>query len=236
MEQLRKALNYLERPDDDAVLEKFNAYMNGVLEWNKVINLTSIIVASDFVQKHFIDSLLCVDFPEFRGATTIIDIGTGAGFPGIPLALVAPDKHFVLVDSLKKRLNIIDELCDNIGISNIETVHGRADDLGRNRRHREKYDLCVSRAVAHLSVLSEYCLPFVKRGGFFLSYKGPGAEKELLESGNAIGKLGGKICGISKVEMDGFDLEHNIVKIEKTMGISTKYPRKAGTPSKDPLK
>ena len=170
--------------EKNAILEK---YMEGILAWNEKVNLTNITDPAEFRIKHNADSLMCVDFPEFLEAETVIDVGTGGGFPGIPLAVYAPEKQFILLDSLNKRLKIIDELAGELGIKNITLVHGRAEDAARAKEHREKYDLCVSRAVSNLATLSEYCLPFIKVGGYLLAYKGPGAEEEVKEA--AKGKL-----------------------------------------------
>ena len=168
-------------------------YMKGILEWNEKINLTAIKNPGEFVIKHFFDSFPAAMLPEFRNAETIIDVGTGGGFPGVPLAALCPEKKFVLADSLAKRLRVIDAVAIESGITNITTVHGRAEDLGRNPDYRETFDVCVSRAVASLPVLLEYCLPFVKVGGTFIAYKGPEAEEEIKISSVALKKLGGKI-------------------------------------------
>ncbi|MCB6993931.1 16S rRNA (guanine(527)-N(7))-methyltransferase RsmG [bacterium 210820-DFI.6.37] len=236
MKKLEIALEELNLPRQEKTLEKFEAYMEGVLKWNKMVNLTSITDPKEFIEKHYIDSLLSASCGEFKAARRIIDVGTGGGFPGIPLALVAPDKEFVLMDSLAKRIRIIRELCQEIGIENVTAVHARAEELAKNKQHREGYDLCVSRAVANLSTLSEYCLPFIKRGGWFLAYKGPDTDKEKMEALRAIRILGGEIRREEKVPLENFGLDHKIIFIEKIGNTPSKYPRKAGTPSKDPLK
>ena len=155
---------------DEAQHDKLLSYMEGILEYNRNINLTSITDPEEFVMKHYVDSAVICQLKEYQNAEKIIDMGTGGGFPGIPLAAVSPEKRFTLADSLKKRLNVIENLCGRIGIANVETVHGRAEDIGRNPAFRQQYDLCVSRAVANLSVLAEYCLPLVKTGGYFIAY------------------------------------------------------------------
>ena len=233
MKTLTTALDQLNIPRDQIVENRFAGYMEGILEWNEKINLTAIKDKEEFVIKHLIDSVLCYNFPEYRNADTIIDVGTGAGFPGIPLAIISPDKDFVLADSLNKRLKVIRTLADQLGIENIETVHGRAEDLARNKSYRQRFDLCVSRAVANLPVLCEYCLPFVRKGGFLLSYKGPDAQKEAESASKAIRVLGGRLVRIQPAELSGYD--HNIVVIEKIGDTSAKYPRKAGTPVKEPI-
>ena len=162
-------------------------------------------------------------------------MGTGAGFPGIPLAILSPEKDFVLMDSLKKRLKIIDELCENAEISNVATVHARAEELARNKQHREKYDLCVSRAVANMAVLAEYCLPFIKVGGFLMAYKGPEAAEEAAAAARAVKTLGGEILEIRDADLNAYDISHKIIVIKKVKNTASKFPRKAGTPTKEPL-
>ena len=219
--------------EKNAILEK---YMEGILAWNEKVNLTNITDPAEFRIKHNADSLMCVDFPEFLDAETVIDVGTGGGFPGIPLAVYAPEKHFTLLDSLNKRLKIIDELAGELGIKNITLVHGRAEDAARAKEHREKYDLCVSRAVSNLATLSEYCLPFIKVGGYLLAYKGPGAEEEVKEAAKALKTLGGSLVDIRETSMEEYGLDHRILVIKKLRNTPKAYPRKAGTPLKEPLK
>ena len=219
--------------EKNAILEK---YMEGILAWNEKVNLTNITDPAEFRIKHNADSLMCVDFPEFAEAETVIDVGTGGGFPGIPLAVYAPEKHFTLLDSLNKRLKIIDELAGELGIKNITLVHGRAEDAARAKEHREKYDLCVSRAVSNLATLSEYCLPFIKVGGYLLAYKGPGAEEEVKEAAKALKTLGGSLVDIRETSMEEYGLDHRILVIKKVRNTPKAYPRKAGTPLKEPLK
>ena len=214
---------------------KLEKYMEGILSWNEKVNLTNITDPAEFRIKHNADSLMCVDFPEFQSAKNIIDVGTGGGFPGIPLAVYAPDKHFTLLDSLNKRLRIIDELAGGLDITNITLVHGRAEDVARNREHREKYDLCVSRAVSNLATLSEYCLPFIKVGGYLLAYKGPGADQEVKDAEKALKTLGGSLVDIRETSMEEYGLDHRILVIEKVRNTPKAYPRKAGTPLKEPL-
>lgn len=155
MNPLKKALESMNLECSDDILEKFNSYMLGVLDWNEKVNLTTITDPQEFVVKHFIDSIICTDYPEYEDADKIIDVGTGAGFPGVPLAIVSPEKEFILMDSLNKRLKIIDELCREAGIANVTTIHARAEELAKNKAHREQHDLCVSRAVANMAVLAE---------------------------------------------------------------------------------
>ena len=215
-----------------STLEK---YMEGILTWNEKVNLTNITDPAEFRIKHNADSLMCVDFPEFQEAESVIDVGTGGGFPGIPLAVYAPDKHFTLLDSLNKRLRIIDELAGELEINNITLVHGRAEDIAKKPEHREKYDLCVSRAVSNLATLSEYCLPFIRVGGYLLAYKGPGAEEEAKDAEKALKILGGSIIDIRQTSMEEYGLDHRILVIKKVRNTPKAYPRKAGTPLKEPL-
>ena len=235
MIDLKEAIMEMGLECSDRQAGQFEGYMRGVLEWNEKVNLTRITEPEEFVVKHFLDSLVCCNRREFRQAESIIDVGTGAGFPGVPLAILAPEKKFVLMDSLAKRLKIIDELCDKAGISNVETVHARAEEFARNKKHREKYDLCVSRAVANMAVLSEYCLPFIKVGGGFMAYKGPEAAAEAAEAEKAIKLLGGSLQEIFDASLEKYSISHKIVLIKKVKNTVSKYPRKAGTPTKEPL-
>lgn len=215
--------------------KQYEGYMEGVLEWNESVNLTTITDPDEFVCKHYMDSLTCADSEEFEEAERIIDVGTGGGFPGVPLAIAFPEKHFVLIDSLNKRIKIIQELCQKLEIQNVEAIHGRAEELARRQNLREKFDFCVSRAVANMSTLSEYCLPFVKVGGTFVAYKGPSCKDEIEAAQEAIEQLGGDVYGVFETELDGTDTEHVLVFTDKIKSTPKKYPRKAGTPSKQPL-
>ena len=236
MEALKKALELMGGPSDEVTINKYQQYMEGVLEWNEKVNLTNITDPEEFVIKHFIDSIICIDYPEFEEAGKIIDVGTGGGFPGVPLAIAAPDKEFILMDSLNKRLKIIDELCGQIGIGNVTTVHARAEELAKNKAHREQYDLCVSRAVANMATLAEYCLPFIKVGGCLMAYKGPDAEREVEEARKALYLLGGHVEEIREGNLKEFGIDHKVVIIKKVKNTPSKFPRKAGTPAKEPLK
>lgn len=235
MDNLKNALNSMNISYNNDALEKFNLYMEGVLQWNDKINLTAIVDKDQFIKKHFIDSVVICQYEEFKNAKHVIDVGTGAGFPGIPLAIIANDKEFVLMDSLNKRLKVINTLTESIGIRNASTLHGRAEEVGKNKEYREKFDICVSRAVANLSTLVEYCLPLLKIGGYFICYKGPDLEKELVVAETAINKLGGKVEKVEIVNIPNFELDHRLLFIKKINTTPAKYPRKAGTPAKDPI-
>ena len=219
-------------PDKKSILE---SYMKGILDWNEKVNLTNITDPEEFRVKHLMDSLMCVDFLEYDAAKSIIDVGTGGGFPGIPLAVYSPEKHFTLLDSLNKRLKIIGELSSELGITNIDLLHARAEDAARDPKHREKYDLCVSRAVSNLSTLAEYCLPFIRKGGYLMAYKGPDCEAELKDASEALKILGGKAVEIRDTSMAEYGLEHKILVIEKVKNTPKAYPRQAGKPAKAPL-
>ena len=233
---LKKSFEAMNIENSQELIEKFRIYMEGVLEWNEKVNLTTITDPDEFVIKHFIDSIICANYPEYINAVKIIDVGTGAGFPGIPLSIISPEKEFILMDSLNKRLKIIDELCQRTDIKNVVTLHARAEELAKNKAHRERYDLCVSRAVANMSVLAEYCLPFIKVGGFLMAYKGPEAENEVKEAEHALSLLGGKAEEIRNGNLKEFGIEHKVVVIKKVKNTPSKFPRKAGTPAKEPLK
>lgn len=217
----------------EPMTSRLEQYRDGILSWNEKINLTAIRDPEEFAVKHYVDSLRIAELPEFRDARTVIDVGTGGGFPGVPLAAAAPEKQFLLMDSLNKRIKVIRELTASCGIDNVEAVHGRAEDLGRMPEYREQFDLCVSRAVADLAVLSEYCLPFVKPGGTFVAYKGSSAAEELERAERAIRLLGGETLRVDSAGIDS--MEHSFIVIRKVRHTQKAYPRKAGTPAKSPL-
>ncbi len=234
MEHVTKMLHSFGMELTKQQREQLLRYRDGILQWNDKVNLTAITELEEFEIKHFVDSLAIAGQAELQGAERIIDVGTGAGFPGIPLAILFAKKRFTLMDSLGKRIKIISGLAEEIGLCNVEFVHARAEDLAQKKEHRGQYDICVSRAVAHLAVLSEYCLPFVREGGFFAPYKTASAEEEIEESKTALFLLGGKLRRISSFEET--DTKHTVLWIEKIKKTPAKYPRKAGTPSKEPLK
>jgi 16S rRNA (guanine527-N7)-methyltransferase len=234
-ESFLKSKGFSEEQISKAV-PKLLEYRDATLKWNNKVNLTSITNPDDFLHKHYVDSLLCSDAKELLKARTILDVGTGAGFPGIPLAIFFPEKKFVLLDSLQKRLKIVREMADDIGLQNIEVVHGRAEDLARMPKYREQFDLCVSRAVANLSTLSELCLPFVKVGGTLISYKGPNCNAEVSNALNAISALGGKLDHVDLPRPECYVTDHTMIYIHKESKTPLVYPRKAGTPAKEPIK
>ena len=215
-------------------VENFFKYMNLLLEWNEKINLTAITDVDDIILKHFIDSMTVLKYIEKD--KSIIDVGTGAGFPGIPIAIMREDVKITLLDSLNKRINFLNEVCSELKINNIETIHGRAEEAGQNKQYREKYDIAVSRAVANMTTLSEYLIPFVKVGGICICMKGCEIDHELEQAKFAIKELGGKIEKVEKFNLPDSDIERNIVIIKKITPTPNRYPRKAGMPSKMPIR
>lgn len=220
----------------DRQLMQFDRFYELLIEWNKVMNLTGITEYEEVVLKHYIDSIIVTKYFDFSNISRVIDVGTGAGFPGIPLKILLPDVQFDLLDSLNKRINFLNTVIDECDLSGINAVHARAEDYARNKENREAYDLCVSRAVSNLATLSEYCLPFVAAGGHFISYKAGNMEDELKDAQNAIKLLGGKVSEVVNITLPNSDIERTFVIIEKIKNTSGKFPRKAGMPAKEPLK
>ncbi len=230
---MKDKLEYMIK--DEFKLKQFRRYYELLTEWNKVMNLTAITEYDEVVEKHFLDSLSIERVVDLAEIGTVIDVGTGAGFPGIPLKIAYPHLNVVLLDTLNKRVKFLNTVINELGFSNIEAIHGRAEDAARKEEYREKFDLCVSRAVANLSTLSEYCIPFVKRGGLFISYKSENIDEELQKSTKAIKILGGNIDKVVKFQLENTELRRSFVKIMKINNTSKKYPRKAGLPGKEPL-
>ena len=219
---------------DEVAASRFQSFYEQLVEKNKVMNLTGITEFEEVLQKHFLDSVYGLD-GYVQPAARILDLGTGAGFPGIPLKILYPDKEFVLMDSLNKRLVFLEEVREALKLNALFFVHGRAEDLGRDPKYRERFDLVVSRAVAKLSVLSELCLPFVKLGGCFISYKSGNCEEEVKEAKRAIELLGGSLEDIRKFSLPDSDIQRSLIIIRKEKATKKQYPRKAGTPAKSPL-
>ncbi len=232
-EVMNKYLNKINIELSKEQISKFYEYMSMLIEWNKVVNLTAITEPKDIILKHFIDSLTVLN--SIDKEAQIIDVGTGAGFPGIPIKIAYPDTKVVLMDSLNKRINFLNEIINKLELKDIKAIHGRAEDVGRQKEHREKYDVATARAVAPLNVLLEYLMPFVKVNGKCICMKGANIDIELEQSKNAIKLLGGELENKLEFNLADTDNSRCIIKINKIKGLSNVYPRKAGTPSKKPL-
>ena len=235
--------NIMKKASDDVNMEfneekynKFIKYMRLVQEWNEKINLTAITEDEEFVKKHFIDCIKAFKSDEIKSAKTLIDVGTGAGFPGVPIAIMRDDLEITLLDSLNKRINFLNLVVKELDLKNVKTIHSRAEDGARKVDFRESFDVATSRAVANMAVLSEFCLPYVKVGGNFVALKGPAIEEELKNSTNALGVLGGKLKDVIEVTIEDTDLKHNIVVVSKKKECPKSYPRKAGIITKKPIK
>lgn len=228
--------NYLEKLNltlTEEQIEKFYNYMNLLIEWNKKINLTAIVEPKDIILKHFIDSLTIEKY--IKKGETIIDVGTGAGFPGIPLKIAREDLKITLADSLNKRINFLNEVINKLDLKNIETIHTRAEELGKNKKYREKFDIATSRAVANMSTLSEYLIPFIKVKGRCICMKSSDIDTELENAKKAINILGCEIESKDKFNLPNSDLGRSVIILRKVKNTPSKFPRKAGTPAKEPI-
>ena len=214
-------------------IKQFYDYMNILIEWNKVINLTAITEPKEIIIKHFIDSLTVLE--RIDKNSSIIDVGTGAGFPGIPIKIAYPETKIVLLDSLNKRINFLNEIINKLQLENIETIHGRAEDFGRDTKYREKYDIAIARAVAPLNILIEYLMPFIRVKGKCICMKSSTINEEMKNSNNAIIVLNGKVIKEYSFVIPSTDIERTIIEISKEKNTPKEYPRKAGIPSKKPL-
>lgn len=232
-EEFIRKLNRIEINLDNNQLEEFYKYMCLLIEWNEKMNLTAIIEPKEIILKHFIDSLTILN--EIEDKNTLIDIGTGAGFPGIPLKIAKPNLKVVLLDSLNKRILFLNEVINKLELENIETIHARVEDIGKNIKYREKFEIVTSRAVANLAILSEYMIPLTKIGGKCICMKGSSIKDEINESQKAINLLGGKVEKIDEFVLPSTDIKRNIIVIKKEKSTPKNFPRKAGIPSKNPI-
>ncbi len=219
----------------DSQIDQFMMYYKILIEWNQVMNLTAITAFNEVCTKHFLDSISLCKVIDCTQEYTLMDVGTGAGFPGIPLKIVFPNLQITLLDSLGKRVKFLNEVIQRLGLHGIQAIHGRAEDYAKANLLREKFDICVSRAVANLSTLSEYCIPYVKEGGFFISYKSEKLSEEMSNAKKAIEILGGNIVSQNEFLLPNSDIYRNLLVIQKIALTPKKYPRKAGLPSKEPL-
>lgn len=236
MENFKRKASALGIELSDKQLDQFRQYYEMLVEKNKVMNLTAITEWEEVIDKHFIDSISLVKACDLSDEKYILDLGCGAGFPGIPLKIAFPNLKIVLLDSLNKRILFLQEVIEALGLEKVEALHGRAEDYARKAEYREQFDYCVSRAVANLTTLSEYCIPYVKEGGSFISYKSGKVKEEVKEVKKALSILGGKMDEMVTFELPETDMERIFVKIKKEKKTPKKYPRKAGLPGKEPLK
>src|SRR6056297_237378 len=235
IDYLEKLLKKTDLSYDKKNLNKFEKYKELLIEWNKKINITSIDQEEEIYLKHFIDSVIIKKYVIIKEGSKTIDIGTGGGFPGIPLKLIDNDMKITLLDSLNKRIKFLDEVVKELNLKDVECVHGRAEDFGKDKNYREKYDYGFSRAVASLNVLLEYVLPFIKKNGLFIAFKGSNFNDEIQDSENALKILGGEIIDLKEYNLPESDISRSLIVIKKIKKTPMKYPRRPGTPNKKPL-
>ena len=235
-ELLKKGITEFNIDVDEKMIDDFSIYREILVEWNQKMNLTGIEDEKEVFIKHFLDSVSIFKNGYIKDNMKVIDVGTGAGFPGLPMKIAKRSLDVTLLDSLNKRINFLQEVCKKIYIDDVEFIHGRAEDFGQDENYREQYDVATARAVAGLPVLMEFCVPFVKVGGYFICLKGPNADLELEESKKAMETLGVKFIEKIDIKLPEIELNHNILVFEKIQNTPSKYPRKAGKPSKSPIK
>lgn len=216
-------------------ISAFNKYYELIVEWNEKINLTAITEPREVAIKHIVDSLSCYQKELFTGQVSLIDVGTGAGFPGLPLKIFCPELKLTLLDSLNKRVKFLQLVVDELGLKDVEVIHARSEEAARNKKYREKFDLVTARAVARLPIICEYCLPFVKQGGTFIALKGRQYEEEIQEAQKAFSVLGGKLVKSMPVKLPELEDKRAVVYIKKEKATPKVYPRKAGTPERNPI-
>lgn len=234
-DQFKKDISEMGITLEQKQIDQFITYYEMLVEWNQVMNLTAITEYEDVMKKHFVDSISLIKAYDIKKKSKVIDIGTGAGFPGLALKIAYPSLQVTLLDSLNKRIQFLNAVIEKLDLHGVDTIHGRAEDFAKPNKLREEYDLCVSRAVANLSTLSEYCLPFVKEGGLFISYKSEKIIEEVEKAEKAISILGGKVANQVEFMLPNSDIYRNLFVIKKVKKTPMKYPRKAGLPSKEPL-
>jgi len=232
---LKQGLLQLNIETTPEILNKFERLKGLLIEWNEKINLTAIIESEEVDIKHFVDSATCIATGYIKNGNEVIDVGTGAGFPGVPVKILNDSLEVTLLDSLNKRIKYLEDVVNKLDLEGIKLVHSRAEDGGINKLYREKYDIALSRAVATMNVLCEYCLPFVKVGGYFICQKGPSYKEELDNAAKAIEVLGGKVKEVKNYRLADSDIIHYVIIIEKVRQTPPKYPRKAGKPAAEPI-
>jgi 16S rRNA (guanine527-N7)-methyltransferase len=232
---LKHGLQEINIEATSEMLDKFELLKTLLIEWNEKINLTAITDLDEVDIKHFIDSATCLATGYIKDGDEVIDVGTGAGFPGVPVKILNDSLKVTLLDSLNKRIKYLEDVVNKLELNNMKLVHSRAEDGGSNKLYREKYDIALSRAVATMSVLCEYCLPFVRVGGYFICQKGPSYKEELDNAAKAIQILGGKVKEVKNYKLANSDITHYVIIIEKVKETPSKYPRKAGKPAAEPI-